>query len=58
MVDGLPKSVVVLLGPCVPKRKQGEEVRCARILTDLSDYRVCIGRLAKVLPLHQGQMLV
>ena len=42
MIDGVSKSVVMLLGARVSKWKQGGQVRCARILTDLSDYRVCI----------------
>ena len=42
MIDGLSKSVVMLLGARVPKRKQGGQVRRARIVTDLSDYRICI----------------
>jgi len=58
MTDGLSESGVMLLGACVPERKQSEEIRRARILTDLSDYRICIRCLVTVLPLHQGQVLV
>ena len=54
MIDGLPESIVMLLGSRMPEWKQGMETRRARILTDLSDHRT----LGTVLPLHQGQMLV
>ena len=59
MTDGLSESVIVLLGACVPEREQGEKIRRACILTDLSDHRICIHCLrGTVLPLHQGKVLV
>jgi hypothetical protein len=55
MVDGVSESVVVLLGACVPKREQGEDIRRARILTDLSDHRICICCLVQCFHYTKGK---